>query len=54
MSKIIETKVNDEELEWIQLNKELMLLRDEPRADKMIRKVKNNPLVPVGNTLKFH
>lgn len=42
--------LSDEQLEWIVLRKELNdgHRREETQKEKLIRKVKDNPMVPIG------
>jgi hypothetical protein len=39
------------DLDWIQLRKDYADLTPETSKEKMVRKIKENPLVPIG---KFH
>jgi hypothetical protein len=36
------------ELEWVQLQKDMDKLRGETAREKFVRKIKDNPVVPVG------
>jgi hypothetical protein len=39
---------NDPELEWIQMRRQIGSVDVETTADKFRRKIKENPLVPIG------
>lgn len=44
------SKTDMEEFDWIQLNKEVRGdLNQEPTKERMLRKIKENPFVPIGN-----
>uniref|UniRef100_A0A1L8DZU5 Putative hig1 domain family member 2a mitochondrial n=1 Tax=Nyssomyia neivai TaxID=330878 RepID=A0A1L8DZU5_9DIPT len=49
MSEQEKKEQEEMELQWIQLKKDFKsTLAGEPTKDKMIRKIKENPLVPIG------
>lgn len=39
---------NPSELEWVQLQKDMDKMRGETAREKFVRKVTENPIVPVG------
>lgn len=43
-----EIKLNDEDLDWIQMRQESGPVFPETTKEKMARKIKENPLVPIG------
>lgn len=47
-----EQNLSDEQLEWIVLKKQLNdgHHREETQKEKLFRKVKDNPMVPIGKT----
>ncbi|XP_037938081.1 HIG1 domain family member 2A, mitochondrial [Teleopsis dalmanni] len=46
--KVEEITLSNEELEWIQMRRDFDSLRQETVKEKMLRKIKSNPLVPIG------
>lgn len=44
----------DEELDWIQMRIESGPVFPETTKEKMMRKIKSNPLVPIGKTELFY
>lgn len=41
-------KFNENEFDWVQLKKEFNHLEGETRRDRFLRKINENPVVPVG------
>ncbi|XP_055911874.1 HIG1 domain family member 2A, mitochondrial [Eupeodes corollae] len=48
MGKVEEIVLSEGELDWIQMRKDFESLRPETTREKMIRKIKSNPVVPIG------
>lgn len=49
MTASSEPKYNDADFDWVQLKKDCSV-EVESKKDKLIRKISENPLVPLGKT----
>lgn len=49
MSKTERVVLSDGDLDWIKLRKDISANQDEGMRERMLRKIKENPFVPIGN-----
>lgn len=45
--------ITERDLEWIQMKKEFDKMKTETAKEKMVRKIGENPLVPLGNIISY-
>ncbi|XP_055846731.1 HIG1 domain family member 2A, mitochondrial [Episyrphus balteatus] len=48
MGKTEEVVLSEADLDWIQMKKDFDSMRPETTREKMLRKMKSNPVVPIG------
>lgn len=41
--------IEEEQFDWVQFKKDFAVSNEESKKGKLIRKMKENPLVPIGN-----
>lgn len=44
----VEPKFDENQFDWVQLKKEFNVLEGETRRERFLRKINENPVVPVG------
>lgn len=49
--KVQQFTLPDEDLDWIQMRRDFDASREETTKEKMLRKIKENPLVPIGENI---